>query len=179
MICGEMDCFSNCEMDCESNIPFDLSGFFGGLCEKCLHNLWNHHRCRAIWEQVHNTQVSVDETMKDWEAAKVGTERTAILTTVREKVLRELNQIINSAITDLAQLMERYSRLSLSGSFMVQVESAVRLLKQHYIILERKGVDQDQLQRVKASLDHMQRKLELLKSAKENTRKERMTIAPV
>ena len=179
MICGEIDCYSNCDMDCESNIPLDLSGFFGGLCEKCNHNLWNHHRCRATWEQVHTTQVSVDQTMKDWEAAKDGTERAAILTTVQEKVLRELNQIINSATTDLAQLMERYSRLSLSGSFMAQVSSAVRLLKQHYIIMERKGVDQDQLQRVKVSLGHMERKLELLYSAKENTRKERMTIAPV
>ena len=114
--------------------------------------------------------------MKDWDAAKVGTERTAILTTMREKVLRELNQIINSATTDLAQLMERYSRLSLSGSFVVQVESAVRLLQQHYIAMEKKGVDQDQLQRVKVSLGHMERKLELLNGAKESTRKERVAI---
>ena len=116
--------------------------------------------------------------MKDWEAAKDSTERTAILKTVREKVLRELNQIINSATTDLAQLVERYSRLSLSGSFAAQVNSAVRLLKQHYIALEEKGLDQDQLQRVKVSLDHMQRKLELLNNTKASTRKERVAITP-
>ena len=116
--------------------------------------------------------------MKDWEAAKDCTERTAVLNSVREKVLRELNRIINSATTDLAQLVERYSRLSLSGSFVAQVNSAVRLLKQHYIALEKKGVDQDQLQRVKVSLDHMKRKLELLNNAKASTRKERVAITP-
>ena len=119
--------------------------------------------------------------MKEWEAAKDGTERTAILNTVREKVLRELNQIIDVAANDLAQLVERYSRLSLSGSFVAQVNSAVRLLKQHYIALEKKGVDQDQLQRVKVSLDQMKRKLEFLNNAKATTRKDkdRVEIKPL
>ena len=178
MICGETNCYSNCDIDYESNVPLDLKGFFGGDCDKCNHSLWNHHRCHSKWEQVTNTQVSVDQNIKEWEAAKDGTERTAILNTVCEKALRELDKIINGATNDLAQLVERYSRLSLSGSFVAQVSSAVRLLKQHYIALEKKGVDQDQLQRVKVSLDQMKRKLGSLNDAKANTRKDRVEIKP-
>ena len=101
-----------------------------------------------------------------WEAAKDGRERTAALVVASEKVLNDLDQVINRAINNLAQLVGRYSRLSLSGSFATQVSSTVRLLEQNYIALEGNGVGHDQLQRVKDSLDHMKRKLELLKNAK-------------
>jgi len=176
MICGQVNCYSNCDIDYESNIPLDLKGFFGGLCNTCNHSLWNHHRCRSKWEKVSNMQVSVDQGMKEWEAAKDAKERTAIFAAVREKVLRDLNQIINSATGELIQLVERYGRLSLSGSFSAQVDSAVRLLEQHYTGLGNKSVDQDQLQRVKVSLDHMRRKLTLLNDAKASARKETVEV---
>ena len=172
MICGQVNCYSNCDIDYAPKIPLDLNGFFEGLCDICNHSIWNHHRCRAKWENVSMMQVSVDQGMKEWEAAKDGKERTAILAAVREKVQRDLNQITNSATSELIQLVERSARLSLSGGFSAQVESAVRLLEQHYTGLEKICVDQDQLQKVKVSLDHMKRKLALLNIAKAMARKE-------
>ena len=166
LICGEIDCYSNCGINYGSNVPVDLEGFFGSSCEKCNHVLWNHNRCRATWGKVTNTQVSVDQTMKEWEAAEDETGRTAILDRVREQVLRELSWIINSVTTDLAGLVERYSHLSLSGS--PGEHNVVRFLKQHYFTVERKAVDQDQLRRVIVSLGHMQRELGLLNNAKKN-----------
>jgi hypothetical protein len=176
MICGQSDCYSNCHIDYTSNIPHDLNGFFEGSCNKCNHSLWNHHRCRATWEQVPNTQEPVDQSMKEWDSAKDGTEKTAILLAKREKVLHDLDQIINGATNELARQVERYAHLSLSGSFSAQVGSAVRLLEQSYIALEGKDVGHDHLQRVKESLGSMRRKLDVLKIAKENARKERVEI---
>jgi len=167
LLCGQINCYSNCQIDYKTNIPLDLRGFFGGSCRKCNHSLWNHHRCYSKWQKVIDTQVSIDQNMKTkWEAAKDGRERTAALVVASEKVLNDLDQVINRAINNLAQLVGRYSRLSLSGSFATQVSSTVRLLEQNYIALEGNGVGHDQLQRVKDSLDHMKRKLELLKNAK-------------
>jgi len=176
MICGQSDCYSNCHIDYTSNIPHELNGFFEGSCDKCNHSLWNHHRCHAIWEQVTNTQASVDQDMKKWDSANGGTEKTAILLAMREKVLHDLNRIINGATDDLAGQVERYARLSLSGRFATQVESAVKLLDLNYVGLVSKGVDQDHLQRVKTSLDNMRRKLDILRIAKENAGKERVEI---
>ena len=176
LLCGQINCYSNCQIDYKTNIPLDLRGFFGGSCRKCNHSLWNHHRCRSKWEKVIHMKVSVDQGMKEWEEAKDAKERTAILTTVREKVLRDLNQIISSATSELVQLVERYARLSLSGSFLAQVNSAVRLLELHYTGLGNKSVDQDQLQRVKVSLEHMKRKLTLLNTAKASAREERVEV---
>jgi hypothetical protein len=178
MICGQTGCYSNCDIDYKANIPLDLKGRFRGSCNKCNHNLWDHHRCHAKWGQVIDTQVLIDQNVKKkWGAAKDGKGKIAVLIAFREKALRNLNQIINGATGDLAEQVERYTRLSLSGSFSAQVGSAVRLLEQHCTALENKGVDPDQLQKVKESLDHMKKKLDLLISAKEKARKERVGIA--
>ena len=169
MLCGQMNCYSNCHTNYKTNIPLDLRGFFGGSCRKCDHSLWNHHRCYAIWEQVSDTQVLVDQNMKEqWEAARDVKEKTAAIVAASEKVVYDLDQVINRAINNLAQLVERYARLSLSGSFAAQVSSAVRLLEANYRALEVNGVGPNQLQRVNESLDQMRRKLELLNDTRGN-----------
>ena len=176
MICGQADCYSNCHIDYKSNIPHDLNGFFEDLCDKCNHSVWDHHRCHAKWEQVRNTQTPVDQEVKKWKTVKDGTERTAILVAISEKVLHDLDQIIGGATNALAEGVERYTRLSLSESFSAQVGSAVKLLEQKYIVLEEKGVKKDHLQRVEESLSNMKRMLELVNASKEHARKEMIEI---
>ena len=101
-----------------------------------------------------------------YEAAKDGKEKTAALVEASERILRDLNRIISGATSEMEQLVEKYAKLSLSGSFSAQVGSAVRLLEQNYAALEKKEVDPEQLQRVKRSLDHMKRKLDLLSTTR-------------
>ena len=123
-----------------------------------------------MWDKIIDKQVSVDQGMKKmWEAARDGKEKSAAFLAASGKVLCDLNDVISRATNELEQLVDQYSELSLSGSFSAQVGSAVRLLEQNYAGLEKKGVDQDQRQKVKRSLDHMKKKLALLNTAKENT----------
>ena len=168
MICCQTNCYSNCHLNYTSDIPHDLNGFFEGLglCDKCDHGLWNHHRCHAIWEQGTTTQAPVDQDMKEWDSTKDRTGKEAILVKVREKVLHSLDQITNDATNDLARQVERYARLSLTGSFSAQVDSAVKLLEQSYTGLLAKGIGQDHLQRVDESLANMRRKLKILQMAR-------------
>ena len=119
-----------------------------------------------------NIQVPVDQEMKKWEMVKDGTEKTAILVAVREKVLHELDQIIDDATNDLERQVERYTHIPLPGSFSAQVGSAVKLLEENYIALEERGVNQDHLQRVKKSLSHMKRKLQLLNASRSTHERE-------
>ena len=176
MICGWTNCYSNCEIDYTSNVTLDLEGRFKGSCNKCKHSLWDHHRCHSTWTQVIDTQVLIDQNVqRKWAAAKDGKGKMAVLSAFRERVLRDLDQIINGATSDLAQHVERYTLLSLSGNFSAQVTSVVRLLEQKYIALYMKGVGPDQLQKVKESSEHMKRKLEIL--TEENARKDHVEIA--
>ena len=176
MICGQANCYSNCHLDYTSNIPHDLNGFFKGLglCDKCDHSLWNHHRSHAIWEQGTNTPV--DQNTEEWDLAKDRTEKKAVLVAVREKVVHGFDQIISGATSDLGRQVERYAHLSLSGSFSAQVGSAVRLLEQNYTGLLEKGVGQDHLQRVEESLVNMRRKLKILQMARDKAREERVEV---
>ena len=168
LLCGETNCYSNCYIDYKTSIPLNLRGLFGRPCHQCKHSHWNHHQSRSIWKKLTDVQVLVDQDMKKkWEAARNGKERTAALLGASEKVLRDLNQVIYHDINHLEQLVERYASLSLSGSFSAQVASAVRLLEQSFAALEKHGADHEQLQKVKRSIDHMKRKLELLNKARE------------
>ena len=101
-----------------------------------------------------------------YEAAKDGKEKTAALVEASERILHDLNRIISCATSEMEQLVEQYAKLSLSGSFSAQVGSAVRLLEQNYAALEQKDVGPEQLQRVKRSMDHMKRKLDLLSTTR-------------
>ena len=178
MICGQTNCYSNCEIDYKSNGPLDLKGRFEGLCNKCKHSLWDHHRCHSTWGQVIETQVLIDQNVKrKWAAAKDGKGKMAVLNAFRGRVLRDLDQINNGATSDLARHVERHAHLALSGNFSAQVASAVRLLERNYTTLETKGVDSDQLQQVKESLEHMRKKRELLNFVKGNVRRDRVGIA--
>ena len=167
-ICGEAGCYSNCYIDYKTNIPLSLRNLFGRSCPQCKHRLQSHHRCSAIWEQLTDTQVAVDQEMKKkWETAKDGKEKTAALVEASERILQDLNRVIGRASNELEQLAGKYAELALSGSFSAQVGSAVRLLEQNYAVLKKKDVDPEQLQRVKRSLDHMQRKQNLLNKTRE------------
>jgi len=124
---GKANCYSNCHIDYKSNISLDLNGRFRGSCDKCNHDLWSHHRRRAIRVHVIDTQVLIDDNMKrKWESAKDGKEKIAVLVKLHAKVLDDLNQVINRTTSDLAQLVERYARLSLSGDLSAQGETLSR-----------------------------------------------------
>jgi len=173
MICGQSNCYSNCHIGYTANIPHDLNGLFVVRC-KCNHIASDHHRRRAIWAKVENTRTPDD--LKKWESAQDGTEKTAILVAVRKQVQEDLDQVINGGTSDLATQVGLYGELSLSGSFSVQVASAVRLLEQTLSSLESNGVGRSHLERVAESLANMKRKLDMLKRAKEAARKERVEI---
>jgi len=67
---------------------------------------------------------------KKWEMVKDKKARKVVLTKMHRQVLHDLNQVIIGATGNLDQLVKRYTRLPLSGSFTTQVASAVRLLEQ-------------------------------------------------
>jgi hypothetical protein len=114
-------------------------------------------------------KMSVDQEMmkKRWEAAKDEKEKTVALITFNELVLHDLNQVIHRATNDLVQLMEQFAGLSLSGCFLEQLGSGVRLLEHRYKDLEKTGADQV---KVKKSLDATKKLLEFLSNAMKNSR---------
>jgi len=59
-------------------------------------------------------------------------EKTTALIAINEIVLHKLNQAVDRATSDIAQLMEEYGHFAVSGSFLEQFGSTIRLLEQRY-----------------------------------------------
>ena len=72
---------------------------------------------------------------------------------------------------DLVQLVEQYADLSLAGSCSAPVWSAVRFLERKYIAMTEQKIGQDELQKVKESLGHMKRKLEVFEEVEKDMQK--------
>lgn len=72
----------------------------GEKCHVCTHPLLNHSHYRVRWEQVVDTQVSIDQSLKEkW---------TAALIAAGEDALNQLNQVLDNASNELVQLATNY-----------------------------------------------------------------------
>ena len=118
-------------------------------------------------------QEAVDDDMKKkWEAAKDEKEKTEALIATSKCILGSLGYAMDEGMDELVQLAEEYASLSLSGCFSGLLEKAIRLLELHCESMEKQGVSRDQLERMRGSLEQMNRRLELLRAAKEKKAKE-------
>lgn len=180
MLCMQTDCYQNCGEYRRLSSILDLfvlrlySAMGGRTCKVCYHSFGSHHYSRLKWVP---KEEEVNPEMKErYENAKSDRERKEVLLAGCKKELDASNRRIEDGTKELAQLAEDYAELSLSGSFSADVEKAVRLLQQSYKGMEEKGVDQEQLQKMKECLDMMEKKLKILKDAKEKTQKESVGI---
>ena len=134
----------------------------------------------TTWEQLRATtpklekQMGIDDTKRRWEMVKDEKEKTTALIAINEILLHKLNQAIDGATSDLAQLVDDYGRFALSGSFLEQLGSTIRLLEQRYRDMENSGMGPLHLQEKKKIVDDVKRKLEFLNSAKENAQRGRL-----
>ena len=80
---------------------------------------------------------------------------------------------MDDGMGELVRLAEEYAYLSLSGCFLGPLEKAIRVLDEHCRrSMEEQGVSRDQLEKMRGSLETMERRLDLLKAAKEKRTKE-------
>ena len=96
---------------------------------------------------------------KQWEAAKEKKAKTAALVAT-SGALEDLNRIMDNAVDELAGLAAEYTRLSLSGTFLYGLGRAIWLLEWRCRGMEEKGVSQEQVAKMRKSLEQM--KLTLL-----------------
>ncbi len=157
------ECYSTCRED--DDIFFAIVLLFQhGPCVTCHHSNRSHFHEFAKWVQKEESQVTVDEKMKtQWEEAKDEQGKTEALLAGSQRTLDSLSSTIGVSMDALKGLQEEYAGLSLSGSFSGPLEKAIRLLELHYESMEQKGVSRDELNTMRASLENMKTRLDVLK----------------
>lgn len=141
-------------------------------CPECTHPHLFHFHLRSEWVRVQDTQVSVENDLKGGsEMEKNDNETTMALTATSRRALSNLNRIINESMGELARSAAEYAHLSLSGCFSAPLERAISLVEQQCKGMEEKGVDREQLEMVRCSLEEMKERLDLLREAQKRSSK--------
>ncbi|KAJ7226853.1 hypothetical protein GGX14DRAFT_530807 [Mycena pura] len=173
-LCSESGCYSNCHEECALDFTLDPVGIKmcwvidddTETCSVCNHSFSKHSHYRALWKQVPESQITIDEDMKQtWEQAKGEQEQNELILAQMQQTLNELSKSVDDSTETLARLAVDYANLSLSGSFSAQINKAINLLRQDFKSMQQKGVDQESLRKMKDSIDTMEKKLEVLKEA--------------
>ena len=166
-ICRKPNCYSNCPTGRFIVIDWQHLKVRRGRCDQCSHSHLFHLPSHSKWVEKQESWVTVDDDMKlKWEAAKDENEKTAALVATSERTLGDLSHTIDEGMDELVRSADEYAGLSLSGCFSGPLEKAIRLLEAHCECMEEQGVSRDQLGKMRASLEDMKRRLDLLKTAK-------------
>ena len=86
---------------------------------------------------------------------------------IESKITSILNYTKDVGLDDLAWLAKEYAGLSLAGCFSGPLEKTIRLLEDHCEKKEEQGGSRDQLEKMRASLKDMKRRLDVLRKARE------------
>ncbi|PBK60448.1 hypothetical protein ARMSODRAFT_966036 [Armillaria solidipes] len=145
---------------------------------ECKHGREFHRHYNSIWAIEEISELKVNQEAKaKFENAQNAKERAEEFKKQIKDKKTMLQDRIKNATEELGRLVERYSNLSLSGSFAGQVETAVKMLEQNLEGMRESGAARETIDKVQASLDSMREKLEVLKEANRSKQRKMLVLA--
>ncbi|KAF9255381.1 hypothetical protein L218DRAFT_967371 [Marasmius fiardii PR-910] len=171
VVCLVPGCYSNCR-EHRSNPynrwreheSFDRLNE-AGVCSACGHELTNHQTSPWQWHQVEEDVDPGEQMMYGRAKGKGRQEASKELAEVEiEKATKEIDKAtkeIREVINGVARAAEAYSELSLSGSFITQIDKSIQKIKHNIEEMSQKG-DAVEAQKLKESMGNMEKKLEFL-----------------
>ncbi|KAK0432850.1 hypothetical protein EV421DRAFT_2023763 [Armillaria borealis] len=156
----------------------DVQRQLDGAEVECKHGREFHRHYNSIWaiKEISESKVNQEAKAK-FENAQNAKERAEELKKQIKDKKAMLQDRIKKATEELGRLVERYSNLSLSGSFAGQVETVVKMLEQNLEGMRESGAARETIDKVQASLDSMREKLEVLKEANRSKQGKMVVLA--
>lgn len=109
--------------------------------------------------------LGVPEAQKRYDEAIWQLNMTEVQISAIQRDIDQITAEIAWSTSNIGTLAERYSELSLSGSFAVQLKKSVKLLEVHLQSTLAKGGDAETIKQIQASLEQLKTKLALLEQA--------------
>ncbi|GJE92647.1 hypothetical protein PsYK624_088020 [Phanerochaete sordida] len=181
---GIADCRSNCHEGCGLDFALkdselaDCSSMqpTGTVCNVCHHPRQNHKHFNVKWDTETQKQKQPNpeavQRLKDARTAKDAQQQAR---EIAQGFIDEYARDIETYTDEIARLAEEYSKLALSGSFAGQVEKSVQLLDYNLEKMKSNGTPSETIAQVQSCRNSMQAKLDLLKKARADERKQRVT----
>lgn len=138
----------------------------------CGHLRDDHRHYNTLWKEVEEDEKVVDKAAeKKYNEAKTEKEKKESMKERAEKAINRLTEDVEESTVELGRLAAEYANLSLSGSFTGQVEKAIKLMELNIEKMRNDGSDPQMIARLESSLVSMQKKLQVLREARERARK--------
>ena len=146
--------------------------FHGRKCLICGHLRDDHRHYNTLWKEVEEDEKVVDKAAeKKYNEAKTEKEKKESMKERAEKAINRLTEDVEESTVELGRLAAEYANLSLSGSFTGQVEKAIKLMELNIEKMRNDGSDPQMIAKLESSLVSMQKKLQVLREARERARK--------
>ncbi|EDR01022.1 uncharacterized protein LACBIDRAFT_312793 [Laccaria bicolor S238N-H82] len=172
-VCHFPLCYTNCHEKCSGGFTLGRWKLIEcrklannrGTCKECRHPIVYHHHDKVAWCEKVEEKSNYDGT-------------TSVSIAEVQKTNEIYNKEIEEATDEIGSLAEKYSELSLSGSFSGQVGKSVTLFETHLENMRNKS-DPESVKRLEESLNQLKNKLRLLQDAAKAAHKKvyRPTIA--
>ncbi|KAJ4000142.1 hypothetical protein F5050DRAFT_1804369 [Lentinula boryana] len=181
VLCVAGNCHSNCVEHCSFPFTLDQETLAKSCscfeekpgvelrkrrCTVCDHLVEDHFLYRTRWVTDIREECSVDEdSKKSFETARTETERTTLIMEVTRKEIEILERDIDAFGAEIADSYEKYNKLSLSGSFIRHISSAIRMLEYTEVTMKSQGADAEALDKIAKSIKRLEQKVQVFEVA--------------
>ncbi|KAJ3714039.1 hypothetical protein C8R42DRAFT_726546 [Lentinula raphanica] len=186
-LCISGQCFSNCHTNCTVGFTMDREtlarlcasfdetpgvALLDRICKDCGHPAKDHQHYQARWAKKIKTDTIIDPEIKArYDAAKTESGKITILMEQAQKEIDALEKDIVDCEKELGDLCERFAKLSLSGSFIGYIASAIALLKMRQETLKKEGTDVEAMERMAQRIERLEKKRKVLEEAEKPKKK--------
>ncbi|KAJ3887039.1 hypothetical protein GG344DRAFT_81129 [Lentinula edodes] len=180
-LCVAGNCYKNCHTKCTVGFTMDREtlarmcasfeetpgvALLKRRCKDCGHLAEDHQHYRSQWVKKIKTDTVIDqEVLRRYEAAKSESDRVTILMAESQKDIKQLEENIVGFEKELTDLCEKYNKLSLSGSFIGYISSAISLLTIRQVTLVKDGSDPEAIDRMAKRIERLEKKRKVLEEA--------------
>ncbi|KAJ4477410.1 hypothetical protein J3R30DRAFT_217471 [Lentinula aciculospora] len=180
-LCVAGNCYSNCHERCTVGFTMDREtlarmcasfeetpgvALLKRRCKDCGHLAEDHQHYRTKWVKTIKTDTIIDpDVKKRYDAAKTESENIADLMKTAQTEIEQLERDIVEFEKELTDLCEKYNKLSLSGSFIGYIASAISLLKIREKTLIQDGKDPEAADRMAQRIERLEKKRKVLEGA--------------
>ncbi|KAJ3905225.1 hypothetical protein F5879DRAFT_921627 [Lentinula edodes] len=180
-LCVAGNCYKNCHTKCTVGFTMDretLARMCASFeetpgvellkrrCKDCGHLAEDHQHYRSQWVKKVKTDTVIDqEVLRRYKAAKSESDQVTILMAESQKEIKQLEENIVGFEKELTDLCEKYNKLSLSGSFIGYISSAISLLSIRQVTLVKDGSDPEAINRMAKRIERLEKKRKVLEEA--------------
>src|SRR6266550_5742899 len=168
LLCSESNCYSNFHIG--SSFRFSLKvvaevwlmGLSEATCSKCDHLYLAHYSTDLMWKLQDRHEERIDRMAeRRYNEAKRNQDEQEGTIAYLEKSIKGIGEETNQYLASLGNLIESYDALSLSGSFLGQLQKSISVAEMKLEAMYNSSTDRESVGGLEERLKYMKQKFKV------------------